>query len=99
MRKALRQKRFEWRKHALQRLAERNIPQRQILNVLRTGKLIEDYLEDKPYPSSLFLGIIEGRPLHVVVAYDEANDWAYIITAYEPGMEKFEPDFVTRRKK
>jgi hypothetical protein len=56
-------------------------------------------LKDKPYPSSLFLGIMEGRPLYAVVANDKEDDWAYIITANEPGTETFETDFITRSKK
>lgn len=34
----------------------------------------------KLYPSPLFLGSIESQPLHVLVALDEGNRWAYIIT-------------------
>ena len=90
---------FEWRKHALQRTAERGIPQKAIFDVFLYGEQIENYPEDTPYRSALFLGWYEGKPLHVVVALDEGNNWAYIITAYEPSMEEFEPDFKTRRKK
>ena len=90
--------RFEWRKHVLQRLAEWGISQDSILKVLFSGEVIEDYPDDKPYPSALFLGWIRNRPLHVVAALDEENDWAYIITTYEPGLEFFEPDFKTRKK-
>lgn len=89
----------EWRKHVLQRLAERSIPQDAVVNVLMSGKQIEDYPEDNPYPSALFLGWIENKPLHVLVALDEKNEWTYIITAYEPSLEYFEPDFKTRRKR
>jgi len=69
-----------------------------VIDVLMLGEEIEDYPADKPYPSALFLGWIEDRPLHVVVALDEETQWAYIITAYEPSLEYFEADFKTRRK-
>lgn len=36
--------------------------------------------------------------MHVVVAFDEGNDWAYIVTAYIADLEYFEADFKTRRK-
>jgi len=98
LRKVIRAKRFEWRKHALARLLERGIPQEAVLEVLLIGEIIEDYLYDRPYPSALFLGWWEGKPLHVVVALDGENEWAYIITAYEPSLDEFEPDFRTRRR-
>ena len=90
--------RFEWRKHALQRMAERRIAQAVALQVLHSGERIEDYPEDSPYPSALFLAWVEGRPLHAVAALDAEHDWAYIITVYEPDLEHFEPDYRTRRR-
>jgi hypothetical protein len=98
LRVALSSDRFEWRKHMLQRLAERDISQEYVLKVLFIGERIEDYPDDKPYPSALFLGWIKNRPMHVVAALDEDNNWAYIITAYEPSLEFFEPDYKTRRE-
>jgi len=44
----------------------------------------EDYPDDKPYPGALFLGFVSGAPLHVVAAFDDANEVAYVITAYQP---------------
>jgi Ser/Thr protein kinase RdoA (MazF antagonist) len=98
LREIISARQFEWRKHVLQRLAQRNISQKAVLDALLAGELIEDYPEDKPYPSALFLGWVEGKPLYIVVSLDESNEWAYIITAYEPSLEYFEPDFKTRRK-
>lgn len=95
---ALRAGRFEWRRHVLERLAERGISQASVLAVLSTGDRIEDYPEDQPYASALFFKWAEGRPLHVLVAFDEENGWAYVITAYEADLEHFEPDFRTRRR-
>lgn len=97
LRAALSNECFEWRKHVLQRLAERGISQESVLRVLSTGERIEDYPDDKPYPSAILMGWIKDSPLHVVIALDEDNDWAYIITAYEPNLEKFKPDYKTRR--
>ena len=89
--------RFEWHQHVLQRLAERGIRQTAVLEVLRAGARIEDYPEDTPYPSALFFGWIDGKPLHVVTALDAQSQWAYIITTYEPDLEHFEPDYRTRK--
>ncbi len=60
---------------------------------------IEDYPDDTPYPSALYLGWIKGKPLHVVAALDAVHEWAYIMTAYEPDLEHFEADGKTRRKR
>jgi len=96
---AIQEERIEWRKHALQRLAERCILQKDVLEVISSGEMIEDYPDDEPCPSALFLAFIMDRPLHVVVAYDESDHRAYIITAYQPSLEFFETDYKTRRVK
>ena len=51
----IQEQRIEWRKHVLQRLAERNILQSEVLKVLLAGELIEDYPDDKPFPRLCFL--------------------------------------------
>ena len=98
LRKAVRAGRIEWRKHVLQKLAERGLAQSAVLDVLLTGERIRDYAEDRPFPSALFLGYHSGQPLHVVAACDEAVETVFIITAYTPSLEIFEPDYRTRRK-
>ena len=90
--------RIEWRKHVLQRLAERAIPQEVAFEVLRTGERIEEYAEDKPFPSALFLGYNEGNAYHVVAAFDESKEHVYVITVYEPSDNVFELDNRTRKK-
>ena len=62
------------------------------------GERIRDYTEDRSFASALFLGYAGGKPLHVVAACDEANGRGFIITAYEPSLEIFEPDYRTKRK-
>ena len=96
-RKSILSGRIEWRKHTLQRLAERMIKQDEALDVLLSGECIQEYPDDKPYPSALFLHI-SNRPLHVVAAFDAVNNFVYIITVYEPKSEFFESDFKTRKK-
>lgn len=43
LREAIKKNNFEWRKHTLIRLAERNISQDVILKVILEGEVIEDY--------------------------------------------------------
>ncbi len=69
LRKVVGNRQIEWRKHALQRLAERGMAQKDVLAVLQSGQPIEDYPDDTPFPSALFLGFISGKPLHLVTAF------------------------------
>ena len=98
LRKAVRNGTIEWRKHTLQRMAERGISQEVILSVLLSGERIRDYADDKPFASALFLGYDGNRPVHIVAAVDETVPRAFIITVYEPTLDVFESDFRTRRK-
>lgn len=96
---AVANKRIEWQKHALERMAERNILRSMVIEVLLTGERIEDYPDDTPFPSALFFKLIGQMPIHVVAACDSFSKWVFVITAYEPNLEHFEQDFKTRRKK
>ena len=90
--------RIEWRRHVLQKTAERGLSLQAIRDVLLTGERIRDYADDKPFPSALFLGYDVGRPLHVVAACDETQSRVFVITAYEPSLDIFEADYKTKRK-
>ena len=88
----------QWQLHALERLLQRGIKREDVFKVLRKGEIIEEYTDDKPWPSALFLGWIDGEPLHVVAAYSRQTKKVAIITVYEPSLEYFQNDFRTRRK-
>jgi hypothetical protein len=54
------------------------------------GEVIEDYSDDKPYPSCLIMGkTFSGEPIHSVWAYNPENGWAVIITVYRPDPERW----------
>jgi hypothetical protein len=76
---------------------ERSIDETDIKAVLEQGEVIEDYPNDKPYPSQLILGWRGTRPLHVVAANNKADEETIIITVYEPDPEQWTADF--RRRK
>jgi hypothetical protein len=97
-RKAIQLGNIFWRKHVLQKTAERGIRQNDILEVLLNGECIQEYKDDKPYPSALFYNCISNKPLHVVASFDHAQNIAYIITAYEPSLNIFNADYKTRKK-
>jgi hypothetical protein len=78
-------------------MLERGISRESVKQTLLNGEIIEDYADDKPFPSALFLGLQEGKPLHVVAAFDERSGECFIVTAYHPDAEHFGLDFRTRR--
>jgi hypothetical protein len=85
-----------WKKHALERMLERCISRSQVKNAILHGVIIENYSDDHPIPS-LLLAVNQPEALHVVVAYDAANERCHIITAYRPDLTHFETDLITRR--
>ena len=89
---------IEWQRHALERMMERGISRDVVKDVLSSGEMIEEYPDDKPYPSALFLGWFQEQPFHIVTAYDAKSEHCFIITAYKPDLEHFEADFKTRRE-
>lgn len=63
------------------------------------GEMIEEYENDKPFPSCLMFGLNEKKqPLHVVTAMDTNENWCYIVTVYRPDLRHFNKDFKTRKK-
>jgi hypothetical protein len=89
--------RIIYQRHAVERMAQRGIREEDIEHVLSTGKAIEAYPHDTPYPSELLLGWCGTRPIHLVVATNRVDQSKIIITVYVPDPNKWESDF-TRRK-
>ena len=81
-------------RHAFSRLMQRGIALRDVVYVIENGEIIEQYPEDYPVPSCLVLGL-EPYPLHVVCSIYQAQLW--IITAYKPNLQEWEPDYKTRK--
>jgi len=98
LRKRIKSGKYQWKKHTLRRLAERGIPQENVAEVIINGEVIEEYSQDKPFHSCLIFGWTAGKPLHVVVSMDEKQDIVYIITVYEPSLDRFKDDYKTRKE-
>jgi hypothetical protein len=75
---------------------QRGICEKDVRILISTGETIETYLDDVPYPSRLILGWLSGRPIHIVVADNSADSETIVITVYEPGQDKWSPDFKRR---
>jgi hypothetical protein len=87
-----------FRQHAIQRMFERSIAPDEIRAALAHGSVIESYPDDTPYPSQLWLGYADTRPLHIVYADDSADQQRIIITVYQPDPAQWTPDLKTRRQ-
>lgn len=90
--------RLIFRVHAVRRMSERRIRERDVREILATGETIERYPEDTPYPSRLVLGWCLKRPIHVVVADNVEAQELVVITLYEPDPAFWEPGFRQRRR-
>ncbi len=86
-----------YRIHAIQRMFERDISEETIENIIRNGNIIEEYNNDKPYPSYLILGFVKEKPIHIV--YAENADQIIIITTYIPESTKWENNYQYEDKK
>lgn len=85
-----------FRAHAIKRMFQRHLNEKDVRFVLEKGETIESYPDDTPYPSRLVLGWLGNRPLHVVVADNTADDQTIVITVYEPRQDKWVRDFKRR---
>ena len=75
---------FEFSQHAVDQTILRHISVEEIREVIGTGKVIEDYPDDKYGPSCLVLGFAtNGKAIHVQCSYP-SRPLVKIITVYEP---------------
>jgi hypothetical protein len=92
-------KRIKFTDHAFNVMysAERMVTVDEVIEALLNGDIIEDYPDDPRGHSCLILGYTKKhRPIHIVCA--PKPKFLTIITAYEPTLNKWEPNLRTRRK-
>lgn len=82
--------------HATVQMFKRKISVEDIIAVLKNGRIIKNYPDDKPFPSYLVLGFVDKRILHVVVSRDQSGN-CYIITAYQPDIGLWNEDFISKK--
>ncbi len=88
---------IKWNGHATQRMQQRFITRKQVIDGLMCGEIIEEYPEDYPYPSCLVFGTLpDNTPLHVVCSVGQEKLW--IITVYKPDNNKWYNDYKTRKE-
>jgi len=73
--------------HARARMFERRISNRDLVDLIINGEIIEEYPDKEPCPAVLMLGFVSGRQCHAVVAC--CRDHLRIITVYWPDEERW----------
>ncbi len=88
---------IEFTSHALAQMKSRKIKNSDIYVGIESGEIIEQYPNDKYYPSCLILYFrVDDKPIHFVCGI--GNNKIYVITAYVPDLKYWENDYKTRRK-
>ncbi len=82
---AIRSGRIRITDHADEETQNDRLSYEEIFFSVFTGELIENYPEDKSYPSCLVYGCtFKDEPVHSVWAYNEETQWVVLITTYRP---------------
>ena len=85
IREAVSNGRFELTIHANSAAQDDQITDDEISSSVLSGEIIEDYPDDRPYPSCLIYGRTPGAdPLHSVWGYNADERLAVLITVYRP---------------
>jgi hypothetical protein len=89
-----------WSRHAIAKLVIENLSRQEVELALTSSDIVEDYpVQMRPLPDCLVLGwLIEGQPIHTVVAIDESNDRIFVVTVYRPDLRRWENDYRTRKQ-
>ena len=98
IRRCIKERKILWTYHVNMRLKGRFISRTDILNSVSHFEIIEEYPEDKYFPSYLVYSQHEENVFHILFAIDMIGDNVRIITAYRPDSQVWNEDFKTRRQ-
>jgi len=100
IRKIAEKDRIAFKKHSAIRMKERGNYADEVKKIMLHGEIIEEYPEDKPFPSCLVFGFTEKqKPVHIVIAIDSDDQIIWVITVYSPSKEEWEDGFKRRKTK
>jgi hypothetical protein len=96
--RCVQQRKIFWTYHINMRLQKRGISRQMVLESLSCYEVIEEYPDDKYFPSYLIYTHYQGEHFHILFAVDVEGDNVRIITAYRPNPIEWTTDFKTRRE-
>jgi len=95
---SIKAKRIRITDHADEEAYNDKLSLEEIYSSVLTGEIIEQYPDDKPYPSCLIYGKnIKNEPIHGVWAYNIETKASVLITVYRPDPDRW-IDWKIRRK-
>ncbi len=95
---SIKAKRIRITDHADEEAYNDTLSLEEIYSSVLTGEVIEQYPDDKPYPSCLIYGKnIKNEPIHSVWAYNIETKASVLITVYRPDPDRW-IDWKIRRK-
>lgn len=98
IRSALLKENFRVSDHADEESKNDNLVFEDILFSVMNGEIIENYPDDRPFPSCLIYGKNSmGEPIHTVWGYKREKESSVLITVYRPDPERW-IDFKERKK-
>lgn len=93
----VRVKKIQWTYHVNMRMKGRYISREAILNSLDNYEIIEEYPDDKYFPSYLIFSHCQDKTFHVLFAIDIENENVRVVTAYYPSIGEWDDNFKKRR--
>lgn len=82
---AIRRDRVRITDHADEEAQADDLSLDEVFDSVFRGEVIEEYPDDRPFPSCLIYGnTTGGEPVHSVWAYNSQTGWAALITVYRP---------------
>ena len=99
--RCLRERKLYWTYHVNMRSIARAIPRSQILDAAGNIDLVEQYPDDKYFPSYLMLAKAKAKrdAIHILFAVDVLGDNVRVVTAYRPDLDEWEPSLLARRRR
>jgi hypothetical protein len=87
---SIKARKFRITDHADEEAYNDQIPLSKALDTISLGEILEQYPDDKPYPSCLIFSKLEsGDPVHTVWAFNRATNSSVLITTYRPDPRKW----------
>jgi hypothetical protein len=80
------------------RLGKRFIARETVVQAAENYEIVEEYPDDKYFPSYLLLGRHGAETFHVLFGADVEGQNVRVVTAYCPSLEEWEADLKTRRR-
>ncbi len=91
------QRKIQWTYHVNMRLKNRGILREAIVSSVSEYEIIEEYPDDRYFPSYLVYSRYRNTVFHVLFAADAEGGDVRVITAYIPDSDQWKDDLKTRR--